>query len=81
MAGGDVGLRCFVCGWLRLLLRRVDVLHADVTDFYLSVVGVDVDGLAGELAVHHVVLVEEGDSRQDFLGPVFYDFQSDAIEF
>ena len=81
VAGGDVGLRCFVCGWLRLLLRRVDVLHADVTDFYLSVVGVDVDGLAGELAVHHVVLVEEGDSRQDFLGPVFYDFQSDTIEF
>lgn len=42
VAGRDVGLRCFVRGWLRLL-RRVDVLHADVTDFDLPVVGVDID--------------------------------------
>ena len=80
MAGGNVGLRCFVGGWLRLL-RRVDVLHADVPDFYLSVVGVDVDGLAGELSVHHVVLVEEREAGQDFLGPILDDFESDAVEF
>jgi hypothetical protein len=37
----------------------IDVLYADVTNFDLSVIRIDVDGLASEFSVNNVVCMEK----------------------
>ena len=56
--------------------RGVDVFNADVAQFDLAIVRVDVDGFTGKLTVHDVVLVQKLECFEHLLTPVADHVQS-----
>ena len=53
----------------------VDMLNSNVTDLDLAVIGIDVDRLTCQFAVHNVVLMEVLQAFKDFSAPVLDDLE------
>ena len=52
------------------------MFDADVTYFDLTIIGVDVNRLTSQLAMHDAVFVKKYQAFEDFARPVLDDFES-----
>ena len=53
----------------------IDVFDADITNFNLAIIGVDIDRLTCQLTVHNVVFMEDLQTFEDLTAPALDHFE------